>query len=74
MEISGKLNRTAERYLEMLRRHGLKLSAPERSCLAHLCHIGFMPPLEIEELPDAVRLTEFDCAGLDKEQLARKLD
>lgn len=74
MEISGKLNRTAERYLEILRHHGLELSEPERSCLAHICHFGFMSPLEIEELPDEVRLTEFDCEDLDKEQLAKKLD
>ncbi len=37
MEISGKLNRTAERYLELLRYHGLELSEPERQCIAHIC-------------------------------------
>jgi hypothetical protein len=74
MEISGKLNRTAERYLEILRHHGLDLSASERACLAHICHIGFMSPLEIMELPDEVRLTAFQCAGLDKEALATKLE
>ena len=74
MEISGKLNRTAERYLEILRHHGMELSAPERQCLAHICHIGFMSPLEIEELPDEVRLTAFECDGLDKEMLAAKLE
>ena len=56
LEISGKLNRTAERYLEILRRHGLELSKPERACLAHICHIGFMSPLEIEELPFEVTI------------------
>jgi hypothetical protein len=74
LEISGKLNRTAERYLEILKRHGLELSEPERLCLAHICHIGFMSPLEIEELPFEVTLTKFDCAGLDKVALAAKLD
>ena len=74
MEISGKLNRTAERYLEILRHHGLELSEPERQCIAHICHIGFMSPLEIRELPDEVRLTAFDCAGLDKDALAKKLE
>ncbi len=74
LEISGKLNRTAERYLEILKRHGLELSAPERLCLAHICHIGFMSPLEIEELPFEVTMTKFDCEGLDKIALAAKLD
>ncbi len=74
MEISGKLNRTAERYLEILRYHGLELSEPERLCLAHICHIGFMSPLEIRELPYEVRMTPFECAGLDKDALALKLE
>jgi hypothetical protein len=74
MEISGKLNRTAERYLEIQRRHGLELSEAERACLAHICHIGFMSPLEIRELPMEVRLTSFESDGLDKEALAAKLD
>ena len=74
LEISGKLNRTAERYLEILKYHGLEISEPERLCLAHICQIGFMSPLEIRELPDEVRLTSFECAGLDKEALAVKLD
>jgi hypothetical protein len=74
LEISGKLNRTAERYLEILERHGLALSEPERLCLAHICHIGFMSPLEIEELPFEVTMTKFDCEGLDKVALAAKLE
>jgi hypothetical protein len=32
LEISGKLNRTAERYLEILKHHGLELTEPERQC------------------------------------------
>lgn len=74
MEISGKLNRTAERYLELLRHHGLELSEPERQCIAHICNIGFMSPLEIRELPMEVSLTRFDCEGLDKPALAAKLE
>ncbi|MBL8307525.1 MAG: hypothetical protein JNM33_12580 [Rubrivivax sp.] len=73
MEISGRINRTAERYLELLRFHGLELSEPERQCLAHICHIGFMSPLEIRELPMEVELTRFECEGLDKVALAAKL-
>lgn len=74
LEISGKLNRTAERYLEILKSHGLELTGPERQCLAHICHIGFMSPLEIRELPMEVSLTRFDCEGLDKPALAAKLE
>lgn len=74
LEISGKLNRTAERYLEILKYHGLELSEPERRCLAHICHIGFMSPLEICELPFEVSVTRFECDGLDKGALAAKLE
>ena len=73
LEISGRLNRTAERYLELMRFHGLDLSDAERQCLAHICHIGFMSPLEIRELPLEVELTEFSCEGLDKPALAARL-
>ena len=74
LEISGKLNRTAERYLELMRHHGLELSEPERRCIAHLCGIGFMSTLEIRELPMEVELTRFECDGLDKAALAAKLE
>lgn len=74
MEISGKLNRTAERYLEIQKRHGVVLSEPERQCVAHICNIGFMSPLEIRELPFEVRMTAFECEGLDKAALAAKLE
>ena len=73
LEISGKLNRTAERYLELMRHHGLELSEPERQCIAHICQIGFMSPLEIRELPMEVELTRFECEGLDKQVLLNKL-
>lgn len=73
MEISGKINRTAERYMEMLRFHGVELTEPERQCLRHICHIGFMSPLEIRELPLEVELTTFECEGLDKAALAARL-
>lgn len=71
--ISGKINRTAERYLEMLEHHGLELSEPERACLTHICGIGFMSPQEIRELPLEVNLTHFECEGLDKVALEAKL-
>lgn len=74
MLISGKLNRTAERYMEILKHHGLELTEPERKCLIHICHIGFMSPLEISELADEVSMTAFECEGLDKIVLAKKLE
>ena len=74
LEISGKLNRTAERYLEILKHHGLELSDPERRCLAHICNIGFMSPLEIRELSFEVSMTRFECEGLDKGALAANLE
>jgi hypothetical protein len=74
MEISGVLNRTAERYLEIRRRHGLALTEPERQCIAHICNIGFMSALEIEELPFEVGLTRFETEGLDKVALKQKLE
>jgi hypothetical protein len=73
MEISGRINRTAERYLELMSHHGVELSEPERQCIAHICHIGYMSPLEIRELPLEVSLTRFECEGLDKAALERKL-
>lgn len=74
MEISGKLNRTAERYLEIMRHHGLELTEPERKCIARLCQIGFMSPLEIRELPMEVGMTDFECPGLDKTALQARLE
>jgi hypothetical protein len=73
LEISGKLNRTAERYLELMREYGLELTEPERECIVHICQIGFMSTLEIRELPMEVRLTRFESVGLDKLVLERKL-
>lgn len=73
LEISGKVNRTAERYLELMKCHGVDLTEPERQCLAHICQIGFMSPLEIRELPMELELTRFETAGLDKAALLNKL-
>jgi hypothetical protein len=73
LTISGRINRTAERYLEIQREHGVELTEPERRCIAHIGHIGWMSPQEIRELPMEVELTDFDCDGLDKPALAAKL-
>jgi len=73
LEISGKLNRTAERYLAILRHHGLELSTQERACVAAACDFGFISPDEIRTLPSEVALCEFEMEGVDKETLAAKL-
>ncbi len=73
MQISGRLNRTAERYMELIRHHGLALSEPERRCLVEICGIGFMSPLEIRELPLEVELSRFEAEGLDKPALPARL-
>jgi hypothetical protein len=74
MEISGRVNRTAERFLEILRCHGLTLTEAERACLTKICDFGFMAPYEIRELPIDVRSTKFEAPDFDKEVLAQKLE
>jgi hypothetical protein len=73
LEISGRLNRTAERYLELLRTPALQLTDPERACVVHLCGAGYMSTLEMRELPMEVELSSFTLPGLDKPALAAKL-
>ncbi len=75
MQVSGKINRTAERYLEILQQHkGVELTEAERECLVRICHIGFMAPYEIMELADEVRAAEFEVENLDREGLIGKLE
>ena len=74
LEISGRVNRTAERYLEIMKGHGLELNEAERACLTKICDFGFMAPSEIREMPIDVRMSKFEAQGLDREVLARKLE
>jgi len=74
LEISGRINRTAERYLEIMKGHGLDLTEAERACLTKICDFGFMAPYEIREMPIDVRMSNFEAEGLDKEVLAQKLE
>lgn len=74
LEISGKINRTAERYLEIMRHHGVELTNVERECLIRICDVGFLACYEIRELADEVRAAEFEVAGLDREALIKKLE
>lgn len=73
--ISGKINRTAERYMEIMKQHNhITLTDAERDCLKQICQIGFMSTLEIHELVDDVRDAEFEVEGLDREALINKLE
>jgi uncharacterized membrane protein len=74
MEISGKLNRAAERYLEIMRRHGVELTDPERQCLLKVCEAGYLASYEIIEMADDVRDGQFDIDGLDTAALIAKLE
>ena len=74
LEISGRINRTAERYLEIMKGHGIELTEQERGCLTKICDFGFMAPSEIREMAIDVRLSTFEAEGLDKEVLALKLE
>ena len=74
MEISGKVNRTAERYMEILKCHGLELSVAERDYLIQLCGIGYMSPEDMRDLPDDVRFSVCTDPYLDKEFLAARLE
>ena len=74
MEVSGKINRTAERYLEIMRHHSIELTEPERKCRVKICDIGVMAPYEILELADEVRAEEFEVEGLDRVALINKLE
>ena len=74
LEIRGRINRTAERYLEIRKEHGIDLTESELACVAKICDFGFMAPSEIRELPIDVRMSDFEAEGLDKEALAFKLE
>ena len=74
MEISGKVNRTAERYMEILSCHGLELSDTERDYLKQVCGIGYMSPEDMRDLPDDVRFSVCADPLLDKESLAARLE
>ena len=74
MEVSGKLNRTAERYLEIMARHGVEITEPERACLQQICAAGVLAPYEILELPMEVDLFKGEIDGLDRETLIAKLE
>jgi hypothetical protein len=74
LAISGKVNRTAERYLEILRYHGLEVSEPEREYLRRICGVGYLMPEDILDLADEVKFSSLAGEGVDKDALAAKLN
>jgi len=73
LEKSGKINRTAERYLAILERHGLDLNEAESQCLRDISMIGFMSPDEILHIADEVAEFRGTIEGLDLTALVIKL-
>lgn len=57
--VSGRLNQAAERYLEILRRHGLGLSEEESQILSNCLSGSWIDPLLIRHLTDKVEDSEF---------------
>jgi hypothetical protein len=74
MEVSSRINRTAERYLEIIARHGIDLTEPETECLRRVCAAGVLAPHEILELAMEVDLATEEIPGLDRAALISKLD
>lgn len=73
LEISGRINRTAERYLALMNHHGVPLSGTERDCLKEICQMGFMSPEEIAELPEEVEREGASLNAENRSALAAKL-
>lgn len=73
LEISGRLNRTAERYFGILQQYAIELSPAEITCLQKICMTGHMSMDEIAYLPyDVAQFTE-SIDGLDASAFAHKL-
>lgn len=57
--VSGRINTAAERYLEILRRHGVDLTEEETLILGSCLSGSFVEPLLIRHLADEVADSEF---------------
>lgn len=62
--VSGRINRAAERYLAILRRHGIDLTDEERNILGNVLSGTWADPLLIRHLADEVEDSEFDAPNL----------
>lgn len=57
--VSGRINTAAERYLEILKRHGLALTEKESNILGNCLSGSWVEPLTIRHLADEVEDSEF---------------
>jgi len=57
--VSGKLNRTAERYLDIIKRQGLDLDETEAMIIRNCLMGSVVEPLLIRHLADEVEDSEF---------------
>lgn len=73
LEVSGRLNRTAERYLAIINHHGIALDVAEKECLKTISMIGHMSIDEIDNIANDVELFTGAIENLDKEVLVAKL-
>lgn len=73
LEISGRVNRTAERYLAILGHYGLVLTDAEVACLKAISMIGHLSVDEIAYIADDVEQFRDTIDNLDKAALVAKL-
>lgn len=70
--VSGRLNRAAERYLEIVKRHDLKLTDEERTILGNCLSGSWADPLLIRHLAIEVADSEYDSKAA--KALIKKLE
>lgn len=72
--VSGRLNRAAERYMEIIARHGIELTEGERVILGNCLSGSWAEPLLIRHLADEVEDSEaFADGDPDAKTLVEKL-
>lgn len=62
--VSGRINRVAERYLAILRRHGVDLTDDERNILGNVLSGSWADPLLIRHLAYEVEDSEHNAPDL----------
>jgi len=62
--VSGRINRTAERYLAICRRHGIELTDEECAVLQDVLNSTWADPLLIRHLADEVEDSDHDAPAL----------
>ena len=62
--VSGRINRAAERYMAICRRHGVDLTDEERAVLADVLNGTWADPLLIRHLADEVEDSDHNAPAL----------